>query len=144
MMATRYHVVAASRSRGSCGHSSEFQSFQALERSVTASATTDVAAFGSANPPAVPEALKSPWMYTGFSDVMVSPGMTMLPSDPFISLRARRNRIARLVRATAPEIKVVGPDPDLARQAGDRAAGTATDRRRDEVGGRDGSATIDR
>ena len=30
------------------------------------------------------------------------------------------------------------PDPDLARQTGDRAAGTATDRRRDEVGGRDG------
>ena len=30
-----------------------------------------------------------------------------------------------------------GPDPDLARRAGDRAAGTATDRRRDEVGGRD-------
>ena len=36
------------------------------------------------------------------------------------------------------------PDPDLARQAGDRAASTATDWRRDEVGGGEGSTTIER
>src|SRR5579871_361870 len=97
--ATRYQLVVARRCVRSYGLANEFLSLQLFERSVTESAITAVATWGSPKPAAL--AFQLPWMYTGFSETTVKPGEMMLPSAPLTSLSARRKKTGGLRRAIA-------------------------------------------
>src|SRR5262245_31138539 len=102
MMATRYQVwVTRLRLPTAYGVANDVLSVQLFDRSVTASAMTDVAACAPSNPSLAALALKSPWMYTGFSDTTVSP-FTLFPTmlEPSMSFKARRKTMARLVCAS--------------------------------------------
>src|SRR4249919_12983 len=74
------------------GMAYERSSAQLPDSSVTESASTEVAA--PAGKPAA--AFQSPSTYTGFSDEIVRPGLTMAPRPPRTIFSARRNRIGRL------------------------------------------------
>src|SRR5215472_296568 len=108
MIATRYQVVLPWRALVLYGLENEFISFHWSESSVTASPAIELGMVTSVQFLPVAFALKSPWMYTGFSVAIVRPQLTPLGQVPtaersaeFTSFTARRKNSGGFSRATA-------------------------------------------